>query len=408
MPARRPTGQLSIAAEEWEALNAKLRDAEARLATLQQSRSEPLELKGRDDRFLGMLAHELRNPLAPIRSAVEIMRLIGQKDTALRTALALISRQVDHLSRTVDHLLDMSQINQGKISLDMKDVDVNAVIWGAVEVVQPLIDERKHRLGVRPLGGPATIRGDRSRLVQIVSNLLDNAAKYTDPGGEITLSASIQDRHAAISVSDTGVGITPDLLPHVFDLFTPSQRTVERGQAGLGIGLSVVRNLVNLHGGTVEARSNGFKQGSEFVVSLPIVDEFAQGHAPVRREPGRETPRRIVVIDDNQDAAESLAMLLRLKGHDVQIAYDGPSGLTLALETAPECVLIDIGLPGMDGYEVAKRLRSHDRSGRTVLVALTGYGQQEDRARSRQAGFDHHLVKPVAQNVLEDVLRADR
>jgi CheY-like chemotaxis protein len=333
------------------------------------------------------------------------MRLIGQKDTALRTALALISRQVDHLSRTVDHLLDMSQINQGKITLDMKDVDVNAVLWGAVDVVQPLIDERKHRLSVRPLGRPVTVHGDRPRLVQIVSNLLDNAAKYTDAGGEITLSAITQDGHVAICVSDTGVGITPDLLPHVFDLFTPSQRTVERGQAGLGIGLSVVRNLVSLHGGTVEARSSGFKQGSEFVVSLPIQDESGQAHAPLRREPGRETPRRIVVIDDNQDAAESLAMLLRLKGHDVQIAYDGPSGLALALGTAPECVLVDIGLPGMDGYEVAKRLRSHDRSRRTVLVALTGYGQQEDRARSRQAGFDHHLVKPVAQNVLEDVLR---
>jgi signal transduction histidine kinase len=405
MSARRPTGHVSIAAEQWEALNAKLRETEAQLATLQQSRAEPLELKGRDDRFLGMLAHELRNPLAPIRNAVEIMRLIGQKDTALRTALALISRQVDHLSRTVDHLLDMSQINQGKITLDMKDVDVNAVLWGAVDVVQPLIDERKHRLSVRPLGRPVTVHGDRPRLVQIVSNLLDNAAKYTDAGGEITLSAITQDGHVAICVSDTGVGITPDLLPHVFDLFTPSQRTVERGQAGLGIGLSVVRNLVSLHGGTVEARSKGFKHGSEFIVSLPIQDESAQAHAPLRRESGRETPRRIVVIDDNQDAAESLAMLLRLKGHDVQIAYDGPSGLALALGTAPECVLVDIGLPGMDGYEVAKRLRSHDRSRRTVLVALTGYGQQEDRARSRQAGFDHHLVKPVAQNVLEDVLR---
>jgi CheY-like chemotaxis protein/nitrogen-specific signal transduction histidine kinase len=405
MPAQGPQGLVSIAAEEWEALNAKLREAEARLAVQQQSEAEPLELNGRDDKFLGMLAHELRNPLAPIRSAVEIMRLIGQKDTALRTALALISRQVDHLSRTVDQLLDMSQINEGKITLDIKQVDVNTVLWGAVDVVQPLIDERKHRLRVRPLGRPATVSGDRARLVQIVSNLLDNAAKYTDPGGEITLRAVAEDGYAAICVSDTGVGITPDLLPHVFNLFTPSQRTVQRGQAGLGLGLSVVRNLVDLHGGTVEARSGGFKQGSEFVVSLPIVDESAQAHAPIRRELGRETPRRIVVIDDNQDAAESLAMLLRLKGHDVHIAYDGPSGLELAIETAPECVLVDIGLPAMDGYEVAKRLRSHDRSGRMVLVALTGYGQQEDRARSRQAGFDHHLVKPVAQNVLEAVLR---
>src|SRR4051794_28979328 len=211
MPARRPTGQLSIAAEEWEALNAKLRDAEARVATLQQSRAEPLELKGRDDRFLGMLAHELRNPLAPIRNAVEIMRLIGQKDTALRTALQLISRQVDHLSRVVDDLLDMSEIGQGKIVLEKKRVDVNAIVWGAVEVVQPLIDERKHRLNVLPLARAASVEGDPARLVQIVSNLLDNAAKYTEPGGEITLGSTVDTNSVTICVSDTGVGIAPEL-----------------------------------------------------------------------------------------------------------------------------------------------------------------------------------------------------
>jgi CheY-like chemotaxis protein/two-component sensor histidine kinase len=353
-----------------------------------------------------VLAHELRNPLAPIRSAVEIMRLIGQKDTALRTALELISRQVDHLSRVVDDLLDMSHISQGKISLEKKPVDVNALLWGAVEAVQPLMDERKHRLSVQPLAHSASVEGDASRLVQIVSNLLDNAAKYTDPGGEIRLSAAVEDLCVTISVSDTGVGITADLLPHVFELFGKAEHAVERGQAGLGIGLSVVRNLVNMHGGTIEARSGGTKQGSEFVVNLPLLDASAQARAPIRADSGRSIARRIVVIDDNQDAAESLAMLLRLKGHDVQIAYDGPSGLALAIDGAPDCVLVDIGLPGMDGYEVAKRLRSRGGTGRTLLIALTGYGQQEDRARSRQAGFDHHLVKPVAQNVLEDVLRA--
>ncbi|MGZ5162348.1 MAG: hybrid sensor histidine kinase/response regulator [Burkholderiales bacterium] len=406
MPVRRATDQVSVSVEEWESLNTRLREAEERLLAFQATNAPQLRAQGRDDRFLAMLAHELRNPLAPIRSAVEIMRFIGQKDTALRTALELISRQVDHLSHVVNDLQDMSQISQGKISLEKKAVDVNALLWGAVEVVQPLIDERKHRLNVLPLSQSTSVEGDAGRLVQIVSNLLDNAAKYTDPGGEITLSANLEDSFVIISVSDTGVGIAADLLPHVFELFRQAEHAVERGQAGLGIGLSVVRNLVSMHGGTIEARSGGARQGSEFVVSLPLLDGSAQASAPIRRESGRPMARRIVVIDDNQDAAESLAMLLRLKGHDVQIAYDGPSGLALALDGAPDCVLVDIGLPGMDGYEVAKRLRSRDGNGRTLLIALTGYGQQEDRARSRQAGFDHHLVKPVAQNVLEDVLRA--
>jgi CheY-like chemotaxis protein len=216
----------------------------------------------------------------------------------------------------------------------------------------------------------------------------------------------VEDSFVTISVSDTGVGIAADLLPDVFELFRQAEHAVERGQAGLGIGLSVVRNLVSMHGGTIEARSGGARHGSEFIVRLPLLEHSAQPHARIRQDAGRQMARRIVVIDDNQDAAESLAMLLRLKGHDVQIAYDGPSGLALALDGAPDCVLVDIGLPGMDGYEVAKRLRSRDGNGRTLLIALTGYGQQEDRARSQQAGFDHHLVKPVAQNVLEDVLRA--
>jgi CheY-like chemotaxis protein len=406
MSARRATGQVSVSVEEWESLNTRLREAEERLLALQATNAPPLRAQGRDDRFVAMLAHELRNPLAPIRSAVEIMRLIGQKDTALRTALELISRQVDHLSRVVDDLLDMSQISQGKISLEKKPVDVNALLWGAVEVVQPLMDERKHRLNVLPLSHSTSVEGDAGRLVQIVSNLLDNAAKYTDPGGEITLSANVEDSFVTISVSDTGVGIAADLLPDVFELFRQAEHAVERGQAGLGIGLSVVRNLVSMHGGTIEARSGGARHGSEFIVRLPLLEHSAQPHARIRQDAGRQMARRIVVIDDNQDAAESLAMLLRLKGHDVQIAYDGPSGLALALDGAPDCVLVDIGLPGMDGYEVAKRLRSRDGNGRTLLIALTGYGQQEDRARSQQAGFDHHLVKPVAQNVLEDVLRA--
>ena len=404
MAERLDRGFVPISVDEWEALNARLSRAEEELSALQGA-MDPLQPQPPHDEFLGMLAHELRNPLAPIRNAVDIMRLIGQKDAALRTAVDLISRQVDQLSRVVDDLLDLSQLNQGKINLTTRPVDVNTLLWDAVDNVQPIIDERKHRLNVLPLAEPATVQGDAARLVQVIGNLLYNAAKYTEQGGEITLGASVESEVVAISVEDTGVGIAADLLPHVFELFAQARRTGERVQAGLGLGLSVVRNLVAMHGGTVEARSAGLKHGAEFIVRLPLQTGAAEVAVPVRSETGRDLPRRIVVIDDNQDAAESLAMLLRLKGHDVEIAFDGVSGVELALGSTPDCVLVDIGLPGIDGYEVAKRLRAHDRNGRTLLIALTGYGQAEDRTRSQRAGFDHHLVKPVAQNVLEDILR---
>ena len=404
MAERLDRGFVPISVDEWEALNARLSRAEEELSALQGA-MDPLQPQPPHDEFLGMLAHELRNPLAPIRNAVDIMRLIGQKDAALRTAVDLISRQVDQLSRVVDDLLDLSQLNQGKINLTTRPVDVNTLLWDAVDNVQPIIDERKHRLNVLPLAEPATVQGDAARLVQVIGNLLYNAAKYTEPGGEITLGASVENEVVAISVEDTGVGIAADLLPHVFGLFAQARRTGERVQAGLGLGLSVVRNLVAMHGGTIEARSAGLKHGAEFIVRLPLQTGAAEVAVPVRSETGRDLPRRIVVIDDNQDAAESLAMLLRLKGHDVEIAFDGVSGVELALGSTPDCVLVDIGLPGIDGYEVAKRLRAHDRNGRTLLIALTGYGQAEDRTRSQRAGFDHHLVKPVAQNVLEDILR---
>jgi len=355
------------------------------------------------DEFLAMLAHEFRNPLAPIRSAVEIMRVIGQKDPALEKAREVISRQVDHLSRLVDQLLDVSRVKRGTIGLVRAPVDVNAILWRAVELVEPLIAERGHQLKVLPLSQPVNVEGDFERLGQVVSNLLDNAARYTEGRGEIVLGAALEKDAVVIRVKDNGVGIPPDALPIIFDLFARGEHGAERSQGGLGIGLMLVRELVELHGGSVEAKSEGENQGSEFTVRLPLEASVRRAQA-VRKQPGRETPRRIVLIDDNVDAAESLAMLLRLKGHEVHVAYDGPAGVSLARKTVPDCVLVDIGLPGIDGYEVAKRLRSHDHNG-MLLVALTGYGQIEDRRRSEQAGFDHHLVKPVSQDVLDDLLR---
>jgi CheY-like chemotaxis protein len=283
-------------------------------------------------------------------------------------------------------------------------VDVNAVLWSAVGVVQPLVDEREHDLKVVPLTQPVNVEGDFERLTQVVANLLDNAARYTEPKGEIVLSASKEKNCVAIRVKDDGVGIPAEALPIIFDLFTRAHRSPERPQGGLGIGLTLVRELAELHGGSVEAKSAGPNYGSEFVVRLPLLKNASHAGQPLRKQAGHETPRRIVLIDDNIDAAESLAMLLRLKGHEVHVAYDGPGGVALALKTLPDCVLVDIGLPGIDGYEVAKRLRSHDGDG-MLLVALTGYGQAEDRMRSEQAGFDHHLVKPVSQEVLEALLQ---
>jgi nitrogen-specific signal transduction histidine kinase/CheY-like chemotaxis protein len=380
---------------DLSALRARLADAEAKLERLQNERV--------GNEFFTMLAHEFRNPLAPIRSAVEIMRVIGQKDPALEKAREMISRQVDHLSRLVDQLLDVSHITQGTIPLQKEPVDANAVLWRAVELAQPLIEERGQALRVVPLAQPADIEGDFERLVQVVRNLLDNAARYTDARGEIMVSAAKEDDAIAISVKDNGIGIALESLAVIFDLFTQAHRSAERPE-GLGIGLSLVRNIVELHGGSVEAKSGGLGHGSEFIVTLPLRTGAMRPGQPAKPASGREMARRIVLIDDNVDAAESLAMLLRLKGHEVHVAYDGPAGVALALKTGPDCVLVDIGLPGIDGYEVAKRLRSHD-GGTTLLVALTGYGQNEDRIKSEQAGFDHHLVKPVAQNVLEDLLR---
>ena len=390
-------GDRVVSAAEWTALNARLRYAEAKLEQLQ---NEPP-----DNHFLAMLAHEFRNPLAPSRSAVEIMRMIGQRDPALEKAREVISRQVDSLSRLVDQLLDVSRMSKGEFELERQPVEVNSILWRAVEIAQPLVEERGHELRVVPVPHSVSVEGDAERLAQVVGNLLDNAARYTESGGLIVLTAVREKNFVTISVKDNGMGIEAESLSSIFELFTQPHRTDDHPQGGLGIGLSLVRKLVDMHGGSVEANSDGPKQGSQFIVRLPLVKQQpARAAQPLKNQAGRETPRRIVVVDDNLDAAESLAMLLRLKGHEVHVAYDGPAGVELALKTAPDCVLIDIGLPGIDGYEVARRLRTEE-SDHTLLIALTGYGQTEDRIKSEQAGFDHHLVKPVPQNVLEDLLR---
>lgn len=310
------------------------------------------------------------------------------------------------MARLVDDLLDVSRITQGKVKLQLERVDLGELITRVADISRPSIHARKHHLTVALSEEPIFMDGDPTRLAQILSNLLGNAAKYTEEGGEIWLDASRAGETTVIKVRDNGTGIAPELLPHVFDLFIQGDRSLARSEGGLGIGLTLVRRLVELHGGTVSAVSAGAGTGSEFTVILPVLAQAPAAVADV--EPiavKEELPRyAILVVDDNKDGADSLALFLRLMGHHVAVAYDGMAAVSVAVFHQPEMILLDIGLPGISGYEVAKRLREQDPTGGTILVAMTGYGQEEDKKRSREAGFDFHLVKPVAPTVFKQML----
>jgi two-component system CheB/CheR fusion protein len=371
-----------------------------------QRRAEALaEADRRKDEFLAMLGHELRNPLAPIRNAVQVLRRLGPPDPNLRRTTDLIDRQVQAMARLVDDLLDVSRITGGKIKLQREQVDLAAVVARGVETVRPLIDARGHALAVALPREPLRVEADATRLAQVVSNLLHNAAKYTEEGGHIWLTVERRLGEAWVRVRDDGLGIPTELLPQVFDLFTQGDRSLARSEGGLGIGLTLVKKLVELHGGGVEAHSEGPGRGSEFVVRLPVLPR--QAPVEVGAEPDGHTPvppRRVLVVDDNVDAAESLALLLRVERHEVRTAHDGPTALHVAEAFRPEVVLLDIGLPRMDGYEVARRLRGQAGFQKALLVALTGYGQDEDRRRAEEAGFDAYLVKPADPAALHELL----
>jgi signal transduction histidine kinase/DNA-binding response OmpR family regulator len=367
---------------------------------------EVQEADRRKNDFLSMLAHELRNPLAPIRNGVHILRAAGDADGRVREVREMMDRQVQHLVRLVDDLLDLSRITSGKIRLQRKPVDVGAVLARAAETCRPLIDQRRHRLTVAPPPRPLAVEGDEVRLTQVVGNLLNNAAKYTEESGQIWVSAGREGGDAVIRVRDTGVGIPPEMLGSIFELFTQIDRSLDRSQGGLGIGLTLVRQLVELHAGRVEASSLGPGRGSEFVVRLPALPaEPADAPRPAPEPAAARGPaRRVLVVDDNRDAAESLGLLLEVAGHQVRLCHDGPSALQAAEEYQPEVVLLDIGLPAMDGYQVARQLRARPTTRQALLVALTGYGQEEDLRRAREAGFDHHLVKPADLETLTGLL----
>lgn len=399
---------------------------------------EALEESNRHtNEFLAMLSHELRNPLAPLRNAADILRSSGLQTEKLQWARDVIDRQVTQLARLVDDLLDVSRITRGRIVILKELVDLEAVIASAAESVRPLIDAKGQSFEISPFTETLQVEGDFARLVQVVTNLLNNASKYTPRGGRISLNTLRNGHEAQIHVRDNGSGIAPDLLPRIFELFAQGQRTLDRSDGGLGIGLTLVRQIVSLHGGVVQALSAGCGQGSEFIVRLPLATARPGQHAPsasvqtaqASDSPSSSSPpsssppasssgpdrtgggsagevhRRVLVVDDNQDAAQSTAMLLELFGHEVRCAHDGPTALAVAEDFRPDAILLDIGLPGMNGYEVAEQLRRTPSTRGTLLIAVTGYGQPEDRSRARAAGFDHHVVKPVEPETLQALLR---
>jgi signal transduction histidine kinase len=366
------------------------------------------EADRRKDEFLAVLAHELRNPLAPIVNAGQILLREDVPEEERRSAQEVIGRQVRQMARLVDDLMDVSRISHGRIELRRRPADLGEIVRRAVETSRPVIASRGHSLDVTLPAGPLLAEADPTRLEQVFSNLLNNAAKYTEPGGRIRLTAEKVDGHAVLRVKDSGIGISPAQFPTLFEMFVQGDRSLERSAGGLGIGLGLARSLVEMHGGTVQAQSGGLGQGSEFTVRLPLLPETpAAADPPVavaRAEGNGSGGLRVLVVDDNQDSADSMALLLQLRGHQVRTAYDGLEAVTVAESFSPSLVLLDIGLPKLNGYEAARRIRQQPGGGDVKLIAVTGWGQEDDKRRAREAGFDHHVTKPLDVSILEELL----
>jgi len=369
------------------------------------ARKRTEEALRRKDEFLAMLAHELRNPLAPIRTALHLLEMPQIGSEGIQRAKDVMKRQVDHLVRLVDDLLDVSRIMQGRIELRKQPTDIVEVVKHAVETAHPTIDARGHHLNVTFPDEPVVVAADPTRLSQTICNLLMNAAKYTEKAGQIWITAEREDTDAVIRVRDSGVGIDPELLPHVFELFVQSERSLARSQGGLGIGLTLVKRLVELHGGNVTASSGGRGKGSEFVIRIPAVKEQPYSKDREGRRMAQRVSHRVLVVDDNVDAAECIGVMLEMKGHQVEVVHDGFAAVETAKRDKPDVILLDIGLPGRDGYEVAQILRADPDFADTKIIAVTGYGKDEDRRRTKAAGMDHHLTKPVDPDHLDQLLR---
>jgi signal transduction histidine kinase len=392
--------------------NARLYRSLKREITRSRAAEEELQdANRRKDEFLAMLSHELRNPLAPIRNAVELMRRVGSSEPRLVMARDVIDRQVTQLARLVDELLDVSRISQGKIVLKKEQVELAKIVAHSVETVRPMIDQRDQRLSVEVSAHPVWLMGDFARLSQVVANLLNNASKYTPEGGQIRLTASGGAGKATIAIEDNGTGIDAELLPRVFELFVQGERALDRSQGGLGIGLTLVKRLVELHQGQVQAESAGIGRGATFRVILPAISAVHAGDKPATLAAVAAEQvygRRVLVVDDNADAAESTAAFLRLEGHEVKTVADGNEALSSVRVFAPHVVVLDIGLPGIDGYAVARRLREQGDTSHTLLIALTGYGAREDREKALDAGFDYHFVKPTDPRQIQRAIEHGR
>jgi two-component system CheB/CheR fusion protein len=403
VPLRDDSGKL----RGWVGMNADVTERKATEFAQREAEAALREASRRKDEFLAMLGHELRNPLAPLRNALAIFDKRLPPDPELRRIRDISERQVLHLTRLVDELLDVARISSGRLQLKTKRVDLRDIINAAVTNRDSAIKGRGHELTLVLTPQPVDVEGDEVRLVQVVSNLLDNAAKYTPEHGRIRVTLNQEGHHAILSVADTGVGLAPEALTSVFDVFARVDPSGGNPVSGLGLGLTLVRRLVELHGGAVEAHSEGPGKGAIFVVRLPLTAAADAPGAASDEAPGSGpvAPRRILLVDDNRDALYSLKLLLEMEGHSVFKALDGQSALETAAREAPEVVVLDIGLPDMDGYELARRLRRLAATSKAVLIAATGFGREQDRARSAEAGIDYHLVKPVGMNSLRGLLR---
>jgi CheY-like chemotaxis protein len=362
------------------------------------------EADRRKDEFLATLAHELRNPLAPIRNGLQVLRLGGATGEMADDARRMMERQLAQMVHLIDDLLDLSRISRGKIVLRKEQVDLAKAVQQAVETSRPLIEQAGHELMIDVPTVPVYVDADLTRLAQVFANLLNNAAKYTEYGGRVQLSVRRRGSDAVVSVRDNGLGIPAHMLPKVFDMFTQVDRNLERAQGGLGIGLSIVKRLVDMHQGSVEVKSDGHRTGSEFIVRLPVAMSVAKPDQTDERASGSSNRRRVLVVDDNRDAAMSLAMMLKLMGNETRTAHDGQEAIDVAAAFRPDLILLDIGMPRLNGYDTAKQIRQQSWGKTIVLVALTGWGQDEDRRKSDEAGFDSHMVKPIEPAALEKLL----
>ena len=406
----RPTSVRTLVSAVQAALRARRRQYQIRhqIDALRNA-DEALRLADRrKDEFLATLAHELRNPLAPLRSALQIMELRGVTDGQQQRLLTMMDRQLRVMVRLIDDLMDVARISSGKVVLQRQRIDMREVVREAVEACQPIIETAGHRLAVSLPEEPADVLGDPTRLAQVVGNLLNNAAKYTPDGGQLNLALSLEEDTVILKMHDDGVGLPPEVIRHVFDMFAQVNRTLDRAQGGLGIGLSLVKRLLEMHGGSIKASSDGVDTGSTFTVCLPRLPRSSEVVTTMSNDAAESASmarRRILVVDDNRDAADALVLLLEASGQDAMAAYDGAKALDLARQMKPRVVLCDIGMPGMNGHEVATRLRQDPAHATTTLVAVTGWGTEEDQRQAKVAGFDFHFTKPVDMQRLSQLLQ---